>query len=166
MTVAFYLLGVTVMWVFAWGSLTVANVLGGLAVAALLLVISPDRLVSTGGVAFRPIAVVRFVVFVVVLVVKSNVILVGSVLARRSRVHTGVMEVPLPECSDELLTIVTNIVALTPGTSPLHLTRHPTVLYIHVLDMRDATATRQDVQRLADLTFAAFGTDFFAGRRP
>ena len=96
-------------------------------------------------------------------IVKSNVVLVGSVLARRSRLHTGVMAVPLPECSDELLTIVSNVIALTPGTSPLHITRHPTVLYVHVLDMRDATATRRDVQRLADLAFDAFGPDPVSG---
>jgi multicomponent Na+:H+ antiporter subunit E len=89
-------------------------------------------------------------------IIKSNVVLVGSVIARRSRLHTGVIEVMLPECSDELLTVVTNVLALTPGTSPLHLTRHPTVIFIHVLDMRDAEATRRDVQRLADLAFEAF----------
>ncbi len=166
MTVVLYLVGVAAMWVLAWGSLTVANVVGGLAVATFLLIVSPDSIISSGRVAFRPLAVLRFVVFVVALVAKSNVVLVGSVVARRSRVHTGVMEVPLPECSDELLTIVTNHVALTPGTSPLHLTRHPTVLFIHVLDMRDAAATRHDVQRLADLTFAAFGTDSTTGGRP
>ena len=158
MTVVLYIVGVTVMWVLAWGSLTFANVVGGLLVAALLLVVSPDRIVSSGGIFFRPIAVLRFAAYVVFQIVKSNVLLIRSVLARRSRVHTGVMEVALPECSDELLTIVSNVIALTPGTSPLHLTRHPTVLYVHVLDMRDAEATRRDVQRLADLAFAAFGT--------
>ena len=158
MTVALYLVGVTVMWVLAWGSLTFANVVGGLAVAAFLLVVSPDRLVSRGGISFRPTAVLRFAAYVVFQIVKSNVLLVRAVLARRSRLHTGVMEVALPECSDEMLTIVTNVIALTPGTSPLHLTRHPTVLYVHVLDMRDAAATRRDVQRLADLAFEAFGS--------
>jgi len=157
-TVALYLVGVTVMWVLAWGSLTFANVVGGLAVAAFLLLVSPDRLVSAGGVSFRPIAVLRFAAYVVFQIVKSNVLVVRAVLARRNRTHTGVMEVALPECSDEMLTIVSNVIALTPGTSPLHLTRHPTVLYVHVLDMRDAAATRRDVQRLADLAFAAFGT--------
>ena len=66
---------------------------------------------------------------------------------------------PLPDCSDGLLTLITNVVALTPGTSPLHVTRDPTVLYVHVLDMRDVDATRRDVQRLADLAYAAFGPD-------
>ena len=158
MTLALYLLVVTVMWVLAWGSVTVANVAGGLAVAGFLLLVSPDRVLSAGGINVRPRAAIRFVAYVAIQIAKSNIVLIGSVLSRRARVHTGVMEVPLPECSDELLTIVANVLAMTPGTSPLHITRHPTVLYVHVLDMRDAESTRRDVQRLADLAFAAFGT--------
>ena len=156
MTVGVYLVGVTVMWVLAWGSLTFANVVGGLAVGGFLLLVSPDRVRFGGRIAIRPIALVRFTGYVVFQIIKSNIVLVGSVTARRSRLHTGVIEVTLPECSDELLTVVTNVLALTPGTSPLHLTRHPTVIYIHVLDMRDAEATRRDVQRLADIAFEAF----------
>ena len=163
MTIVLFLVGVTTMWVLAWGSVSVANVVGGLAVGGFLLLVSPDRIVNPDGIAFRPLRVLRFGAFVIAQIVKSNVVLVGSVLARRSRLHTGVMAVPLPECSDELLTIVSNVIALTPGTSPLHITRHPTVLYVHVLDMRDATATRRDVQRLADLAFDAFGPDPVSG---
>jgi multicomponent Na+:H+ antiporter subunit E len=96
-------------------------------------------------------------VYIVAEVVKSNVVLIGAVLARRTRLRTGVMAVPLPDCSDALLTVISNVVAITPGTSPLHLTRYPTVLYVHVLDMRDEESTRRDVQRLADLAYAAFG---------
>jgi multicomponent Na+:H+ antiporter subunit E len=157
-TLALYLVGVTVMWVLAWGSLTVANVVGGLAVALFLLLISPDRGLSAGGVTLRPRAALRFAAFAAVQIVKSNVVLIGSVVSRRTGLRTGVIEVALPECSDEMVTIVANMLALTPGTSPIHLSRYPTVLYIHVLDMSDADATRRDVQRLADLAFAAFGT--------
>ena len=146
------------MWVLAWGSLTFANVLGGVAVAACPAAGLAGRLGSAGGVSFRPIAVPGSLAYVVCQVVKSNV----AGRARRCSPgaierHTGVMAVPLPECSDGMMTIVSNVIALTPGTIPLHLTRHPTVLYVHVLDMRDVAATRRDVQRLADLAFAAFG---------
>ena len=145
MTLALYLVGVTMMWVLAWGSLTVANIAGGLAVACALLLVSPDRSMVTDRMAFRPVAVARLLVYVIAEVVKSNVILIGSIVARRSRLHTGVIAVPLPDCSDAMLTMVTNVMALTPGTSPLHVTRHPTVLYVHVLDMRDVAATRRDI---------------------
>ena len=164
MTLVLYLLGITVMWILAWGSITVANVLSGLAVAGFLLVLSPDSLTRGRTIWFRPVGVLRFVAYVIADIVKSNVVLIWSIVSRRSRIHTGVMAVPLPDCSDELLTIISNVIAITPGTSPLYVTRFPTVLYVHVLDMRDPAATRRDAQHLADLAYAAFGPEW--ARRP
>lgn len=160
MTLILYLLGIAAMWVLAWGGVTLANVLGGLAVGLFLLWLTPDKIGRSASVVVRPVAFVRFAAFALSEIVKSNLVLIRAIVARRSQIHTGVMAVPLPECSDELLTIVSNIVAVTPGTSPLHITRHPTVLYVHVLDMRDPAATRTGLQRLADLAYAAFGPDF------
>jgi multicomponent Na+:H+ antiporter subunit E len=157
MTLVLYVIGLVVVWVLAWGSLSVGNVLGGLAVAALLLWIAPEDWTGRQGVRIRPIKVAKLLIFIVSKVVTSNAVLVAAVLARGTRLHTGVMAIPLPDCSEGVLTVITNVIALTPGTSPIHLTRFPTVIYIHVLDMRDAEATRRDVQRLADLAYAAFG---------
>jgi multicomponent Na+:H+ antiporter subunit E len=165
-TFALYLIGVTVMWVLAWGSLSVANVISGMAVAGVLLVVAPDGLGWLRGISFRPIAVIRFTLYAIGEIAKANVVLIRSIVARQTNIHTGVMAVPLPECSDALLTIVTNVIALTPGTSPLHITRYPTVLYVHVLDMRDPAATRRDVQRLAGLAFDAFGPEVVDLPRP
>jgi multisubunit Na+/H+ antiporter MnhE subunit len=78
------------------------------------------------------------------------------VLARRGRLCTGVVEAPLPDCSDGLLTLIVNVLALTPGTAPVHVTRHPTVLHVHVLQLHDVEATRREVQHLADLAMKAF----------
>ncbi len=79
-------------------------------------------------------------------------------LAPTDRLRTAVIGVPLPGCSDELLTLVSNLVALSPGTMPLELTHGPTVLYVHVLHLRDLEATRRDILHLTDLTVRAFGS--------
>ena len=61
----------------------------------------------------------------------------GRCCAGVRSIRTGVIAVPLPGCSDGLLTLVTNIIALTPGTMPLQVTQDPTVLYVHVLHLGD-----------------------------
>ena len=43
MIVVLYAAAIVVMWVLAWGSLTFANVLGGLVVAAVLVIVTPGR---------------------------------------------------------------------------------------------------------------------------
>ena len=147
-------LAIVAMWVLAWGSVTLANVVGGLAVATVVLFVAPD---SVGGgrgdrrwPVVRPLAIARLFGFVLVELVRSNVVLTREVLARRSRLHAGVMAVPLPSCSDGLLTLISNVLALTPGTNPVHVDRDPTVIFVHVLWMHDVERSRAEVLRLAD----------------
>lgn len=155
-----YGLGLALIWVLAWGTPSPANVLGGLLVAAVLLAVAPDAWPPLrGGVRLRPVAIARFVGHVLRDVVRANVQLTREVLSRESRITTGVVAVALPECSDGLLTLVTNVMAVTPGTMPLEVTRHPTVMYVHVLHMGDVEEVRRDVRHLAALAYRAFGSD-------
>ena len=57
------------------------------------------------------------------------------------------------------------MLALTPGSNPVHVEPDPTVLYVHVLHMRDVDASRAGVLRLADLAFRAFSPNPDAVRR-
>ena len=81
MTIVLYVVGVVVMWVLAWGSLSVANVLGGLVVGGFLLWLTPDKWTSAQNLRLRPVAVARLVVFILAEIVKSNVVLTAAVLA-------------------------------------------------------------------------------------
>lgn len=159
MTRLLYALALVVIWVLAWGSPSPANVLGGLAVAALLMVIAPDTWPPRHRARIRPVAIARLAVYVVVKAIESNFVITREILARRSRIHTGVVAVPLPECSDGLITLVANLMALTPGTMPLEVTRGPTVMYIHVLRLDDVEATRAEIRHLATLAYRAFGSE-------
>ena len=67
--------------------------------------------------------------------------------------------VRLPECSDELITLITNLLALTPGTMPLELVEAPRTLYVHALHLDDPAATRRQIRRLTSLAVRSFGSD-------
>jgi multicomponent Na+:H+ antiporter subunit E len=157
MAVALYAAGLVVIWVLAWGSPSPANVLGGLAVAAVLLVVSPDPR-PRGPIRIRPVAVARFLGHAAVQIAISNVQMTRAVLSRHPRIATGVVAVPLPDCSDGLITLITNVMALAPGTMPLEVRQHPTVVYVHVLDLHDPEEVRDDVRHLAALAYRAFGS--------
>ena len=166
MSLVLYAAAIVAVWVLAWGSLTFANVLGGLAVAVVLLATTPDGLGrGRRRPPIRPLAVARLAGFILVELVRSNVVVTRQVLTPRSRLHAGVMAVPLPHCSDGLLTLIANVLALTPGTNPVHVERDPTVLYVHVLLMHDVERSRGEVLHLADLAFRAFSPNPHAVRR-
>ena len=107
---------------------------------------------------FRPVAIARLVGHMLATTVTSNVVLTREVLSKSSSIRTAVVGVPLPGCSDELLTLITNLVAISPGTMPLELTQDPIVLYIHILHLHDVEEVRRDIQHLTDLTVRAFGS--------
>ena len=154
-----YAIGLATIWVLLWGSASPANVVSGLAIGWLLVLAVPGLRRHGGRFVFRPVAIARLAWHVLVTTVTSNVMLTREVLAPTDRLRTAVIGVPLPGCSDGLLTLVNNLVALSPGTMPLELTHDPTVLYAHVLHLRDLEATRQDILRLTELAVRAFGSD-------
>lgn len=144
------------MWVLLWGSASPANVVGGLLVGLLAVLLLPGLRRTGRHLVVRPVAVARLVGHMLADIVESNIVLTREVLARRSHVRTGVVGVPLPECSDELLALIINLLALAPGTMPLELHRSPNILYVHVLHLEDVEQVRRDIQHLTDLAARAF----------
>jgi multicomponent Na+:H+ antiporter subunit E len=146
------------LWVLLWGEASLANVLSGIVIAAALLAAFPgDRRADAARFVIRPFAALRLAGWFVVQLVGSNILLTREVLSPRSRVNTGVVACPLRTSSSRLTTVITNVIALTPGTMTVEITLEPTVLYVHVLRLDDVDTVRDSVSHLESLVLAAFG---------
>ena len=155
-----YVIGLAAIWVLLWGSASPANVLSGIAIGAALVVLVPGlRPRTPGRYRVRPVALARLVGYMLAVTVRSNVELAREVVSRTSSLRTAIVGVPLPGCSDEILTLITNLVAISPGTMPIEPRQNPNVLYVHVLHLRDIEAFRADILHLTDLVVRAFGSD-------
>jgi multicomponent Na+:H+ antiporter subunit E len=146
-----------VIWVLAWGSLSWANVVSGVLVALVLLVAVPGTRGPAHLPVVRPVALARLGLRLARDLVVSNVVLAREVVTPGSRISTGIVGVPLGGCSDELVALIANLLALTPGTMPVELVRDPTVLYIHILHLDSVDDVRRQVWSLRDLVVRAFG---------
>lgn len=151
-------LGLAAIWVLLWGTASPANILGGLAVGFLLGIVLPGLRQRRRWATVRPLAIARLALYMLWNAVRSNVVLTREVLSRRSHIRTGVVGVRLPECSDELLTLITNLLALTPGTMPLEVVEAPRTIYVHVLHLADVREVRHDIEHLTALAVRAFGS--------
>ena len=147
-----FLLGI---WLLLWGEVSVANVVSGLLVAALLLLVFP-RTSSTTGFVVRPIPTLRFLLFFGREMVESVVLLSREVLSRRSRFHTGVIAVPVIGCPGSLLAVIANLIALTPGTMTVRIDPDTPTLYVHVLIFHDIESVRVKTEQLNRLVVLAF----------
>jgi len=155
-----YVIALATIWVLLWGSASPANVVSGLLLGLVLVLLVPGlRRHGGAGGRLRPLRLLRLIGHMLVVTVTSNVELTREVLSRSSRLRTAVIGVPLPGCSDEVVTLISNLLALSPGTMPIELRHDPLVLYIHVMHVSDVEAVRREVLHLTDLTVRAFGSD-------
>ncbi|CAN5801582.1 hypothetical protein BH24ACT3_BH24ACT3_07440 [soil metagenome] len=147
-----------VIWVALWGSVTVTNVLGGLAAAAVLLAVFPVGTHAAPAYAVRPVAAARFVAHFTTKLLEANLILAWEIVTPRNRINEGIVAVPMASCSDGIVTLAANAIGLTPGTITIEVDAEPTVLYVHVLHLHDLEQTRRDLLHLAALIIRAFGS--------
>lgn len=148
-----------VVWVALWGDITVANVVGGVVVAAVALALFPSA-APRGGVTVRPLHAVRFLVYFLAKLIEANAVVAWEVLTpNNERVREGVVAVPVTGASDAVVTVVANAISLTPGTLTLDVHRDPTILFVHVLHLRSIEQTRDEVHRLEMLALRAFGKE-------
>lgn len=144
------------VWLLAWGEVSVANTLSGIVVAGALLVAFPAYR-GTARPRVRPMGAVRLVLYVLGQLVPSNVLVAKQVVSRRSRIRTGVLAYRLDHPSDEVVSLMAHVIALTPGTMTVEATRDPWVLYVHFLLLDDLDRARATVARLERLAVAALG---------
>lgn len=151
-------LGLVVVWVLLWGELSAANLASGVAVAVALLVVFPLEEVAHVDHRVHPLGIVRLIAYFVVELVISTTVVARDVLIGPSRVRTGIVACPLRVDADGLITLLANMIALSPGTLPIHVGRDPLVLYLHILRLDHPDAVRQRVSRLEALAVGALGS--------
>ncbi len=146
------------IWLLLWGEVSVANLVSGTLVGALLIVAFPvDHEVVSVRHRVRPVAVARLVLFVVSDLLRSTAGTAIDLLRVHSKVRTGVIACPLRVDNDGLVTFLANVIALSPGTMPIEVGYRPHVLYVHSLHASDPDQIRSFVSKLEELAVRAVG---------
>jgi multicomponent Na+:H+ antiporter subunit E len=155
------LLWLTAVWVGLWGSVTAANVLGGIAVAVLLVGALPLDEAPRSGV-LRPLAALHYFVAFARDLVRASLQVAVLVVHPRRQLRQAVIEVPVPGASDALLTLLANSISLTPGTLTIEVDQARATLYVHALDVgadpHGVARLRSEVLGTARLAVRAFGS--------
>ncbi|MEQ8436725.1 MAG: Na+/H+ antiporter subunit E [Ilumatobacter fluminis] len=156
------ILWLTVLWILLWGDLSFANVASGIVVALFVLTFARlPRLLRRDDLQtprVRPVALLYFMGFVLVELVKSNLILAWEIITPGSRINNGVVAVPLRTTQPITMMVVANVITLTPGTMTIEAKGDPAVLYVNVLFLHDVEAVRRDLLHLEELAVKAFGS--------
>jgi multicomponent Na+:H+ antiporter subunit E len=147
------------LWLLAWGQVTVANLLSGVVVAGALLAAFPPGPRRHAAVRLDLGGAARLGVHVVTQLVVSNVVMAAQIVRRRSQAQPGILAHPLQRPSDEVITLMTTIISLSPGTMTVDVARDSTIVYVHFFDLRDIDAARGLLARLERLVAGAIPAD-------
>jgi multicomponent Na+:H+ antiporter subunit E len=147
-----------VLWLLAWGELSVANLLSGVAVAAAVLVAFPPGPRTEANVRFRVGGVLRLAGYVISQLVVSNILMTRQILSLHPDVRPGVLAHRLQRPSEEAVTVMTSIIALSPGTMTVDVDATSTTIYVHFFRLRDVAAARALLARLEGLVMRAIAS--------
>ena len=138
-----------ILWILAWGEVTLANVASGVLVAvALLVAFPPRRRRGQSDLRLSPVGMARLGGYVVSQLVISNVVMTRQILRRDPARRPGVVAHRLAQPSEEVATLVSSVIALSPGTMTVDVESDASVLYVHFFALHDVAGARTSLARL------------------
>ena len=146
------------VWVLLWGSFSVANIVSGLAVAAVITVLLPLPAVPVEG-RVHLLSLARLVVQVAVWLVMSSFQMAWLAVKPGPLPVNAVLRAHLAVKSDLVLALGVNIINLTPGTIVLEIDQTRRLIYVHVVDVGSERAIHRfhnQITTLQRLLVAAF----------
>jgi multicomponent Na+:H+ antiporter subunit E len=141
--VANLLLGLT--WGAMTGDFALSNLVVGFVLGYIVLYAS-QRFLGPSGYFGRTGRVASFVVFYLREVVMANVRVAIDVVTPAHRARPGVIAVPLEAETDAEITILANLITMTPGSLTLDVSEDRRVLYVHAMYVGNPDEYRRDLK--------------------
>lgn len=88
----------------------------------------------------------RLLGFFIKELVVANIDVVKQVLSPRLNVRSGILAYPLEVQHDILITLLANMITLTPGTLSVEVSPDRRLLFIHFLDIEDIEEEKQKIK--------------------
>lgn len=131
-------------WAGVTGSFALSNVLFGFALGAIALFLIRREIGSLGYFARMRRILALVALFTYELVLSTWKVAVISISPRMD-IQPGLFAYPLKLDRDAEITLLANLITLTPGTLSVDVSEDRRYLYIHALDCSDADELRQGI---------------------
>jgi multicomponent Na+:H+ antiporter subunit E len=144
---SFFLLNVllAIAWAALTGQLSPENLAGGFVLGYIMMFFSRRALGCTNYVTKVP-QVIRFVLYFVVELVTANFRVALEVLTPDFHMRPAIVAIPLDLQRDIEITLLANLITLTPGTLSLDISSDRRVLYVHTMYVTDIDAFRREIK--------------------
>ncbi len=126
----------TIIWVALTGDKEVSNfIFGFLLTYSILYLISGKK--TRKGYFLRVPNIIIFIGYFIIELIKANLQVAYDVITPKNYMKPGIVGVPLDAKTDLEITLLANIITLTPGTLSLDVSTDKKTLYVHSMYIDD-----------------------------
>jgi multicomponent Na+:H+ antiporter subunit E len=133
-------------WAALQGEITLANLLAGLVLGSAILTLLSKGGVMPSTMTTRTAYAIELVAFFLWELVLANVRVAWDVLRPQTAIQPAVLAIPLEVTSNREILLLSMLINITPGSVTIDLSDDRRTLYVHVMHMRSADATRREIK--------------------
>jgi multicomponent Na+:H+ antiporter subunit E len=145
-------------WAALQGRITLANLIAGYAVGYVILSLLARGGVMPSTLVSRTRHAIGLAAFFAWELLVANVRVAMDVLRPRTAIRPAVLAIPLDVTSDGEILLLSMLINITPGSVTIDLSDDRRTLYVHVMHMTSAEASRREIkdgfERRVKLLFA------------
>jgi len=136
----------TLVWSGLLGGITLANLVSGFIVSYLLLWLVTRGQRGHDAYFGKLPRLIGFIVYYLWELLVSNAIIAYDVLTPTHHMKPGVIGIPIDAKTDLEITVLANLITMTPGTLSLDISPDRKTLYVHAMYIRDPEKLRADIK--------------------
>lgn len=129
------------VWALATGDFTPRNYATGFGIGFVVLLFTGNAMPSARYHA-RLVKTLRFMLFFIWELILANLRVAHDVITPRLRARPAIIALPLEARTDEEITLLANLISLTPGTLSLDVSADRSTLYVHAMFGQDPDELR------------------------
>ena len=138
-------LALALIWAAVLGEFSLGNLAAGFALGFGILALVGRGIGRTPYFA-KAIRFVEFVGYFLGQLVLSSLRVAADVLTPRLRSRPAIVAIPLDARTDGEITLLANLISLTPGSLSLDVSADRSTLFVHVMFLEDAETTRREIK--------------------
>ena len=146
MTLFAWNIALAFVWATVLGELSLANLGAGFVLGFAVLAVA-SGLFGSSGYFGKTLRFVEFVAFFAGQLLLSSLRVAADIVTPRHRARPGIVAVPLDARTDGEITLLANLVSLTPGSLSLDVSDDRRTLYVHVMFLEDVETCRRAIKQ-------------------
>lgn len=136
---------IAMMWMFLSESYSISSFITGYVLGILLLLIM-RRFIPGRFYLERFVKIIQLILLFIKELIKSNIDIVKLVYTPKPDIEPGIFAYETELKSDWELTLLANLITLTPGTLSVAISNDNSTIYIHAMDIDDIDESIQSIK--------------------